>query len=333
MWIEGVEEPLVASRTERTILHDMGHEAGDSALLDGALDLAERLAVGRRGRSCRPGRPRPACATAACRHGPPGRERTALLRAPERSLESHRVWFGDLFSRSVHEVARELLGCTAPRRRSRRRRRRDRGLRAGRPGEPLVPRPDDAERGDVRPSRAPLCLPLVRDPLVRERRLRGGRGRGRSAPARARADRGARRHGRPARPRRSEAALRRSGTAHAGSRRDGRARRVGARPAAVRAAAARGGTGCRRRPARRDLERDRPAVALRGRRARRTSAVPDHELDDEPRRDRDARGLGSGAGRRRGRRRRWTRGCAACSRFSSRCTSAKLDPTKFGSSP
>ena len=30
---------------ERTILHDMGHEAGDSALLDGALDLAERLAA------------------------------------------------------------------------------------------------------------------------------------------------------------------------------------------------------------------------------------------------------------------------------------------------
>jgi hypothetical protein len=43
VWVEGVDEPLVASRTERTILHDMGHDAGDSALLDGALDLAERL--------------------------------------------------------------------------------------------------------------------------------------------------------------------------------------------------------------------------------------------------------------------------------------------------
>ena len=43
VWVEGVEEPLVASRTERTILHDMGHDAGDSVLLDGALDLAERL--------------------------------------------------------------------------------------------------------------------------------------------------------------------------------------------------------------------------------------------------------------------------------------------------
>ena len=44
VWVEGVEEPLIASRTERTILHDMGHQAGDSAVLDGALDLAERLA-------------------------------------------------------------------------------------------------------------------------------------------------------------------------------------------------------------------------------------------------------------------------------------------------
>jgi len=45
VWVEGIEGPLVASRTERTILHDMGHEAGDSALLDEALDLAERLAA------------------------------------------------------------------------------------------------------------------------------------------------------------------------------------------------------------------------------------------------------------------------------------------------
>ena len=44
VWVEGVSDPLLASRTERTILHDMGHEGGDSALLDGAIDLAERLA-------------------------------------------------------------------------------------------------------------------------------------------------------------------------------------------------------------------------------------------------------------------------------------------------
>lgn len=45
VWVEGIEGPLVASRTERTILHEMGSEAGDSAaVLDQALDLAERLA-------------------------------------------------------------------------------------------------------------------------------------------------------------------------------------------------------------------------------------------------------------------------------------------------
>lgn len=45
VWIDGVEEPVVASRTERTILHDMGHDAAaGSAALDEALDLAERLA-------------------------------------------------------------------------------------------------------------------------------------------------------------------------------------------------------------------------------------------------------------------------------------------------
>ena len=44
VWIEGVEEPVIASRTERTILHEMGHQAGDSVVLDQALDLAERLA-------------------------------------------------------------------------------------------------------------------------------------------------------------------------------------------------------------------------------------------------------------------------------------------------
>ena len=46
VWIEGVPEPIVASRTERTILHDMGQEAAgvDSHIVDQALELAERLA-------------------------------------------------------------------------------------------------------------------------------------------------------------------------------------------------------------------------------------------------------------------------------------------------
>ena len=45
VWIEGVPDPIVASRTERTILADMGQEqAIGKPLLDDALDLAQRLA-------------------------------------------------------------------------------------------------------------------------------------------------------------------------------------------------------------------------------------------------------------------------------------------------
>jgi hypothetical protein len=44
VWVEGLADPLVASRTERTILHDMGQVADTSPLIDEALALAERLA-------------------------------------------------------------------------------------------------------------------------------------------------------------------------------------------------------------------------------------------------------------------------------------------------
>jgi hypothetical protein len=45
VWIEGVPDPVVASRTERTILVEMGQDgSGTSPVLDEALDLAERLA-------------------------------------------------------------------------------------------------------------------------------------------------------------------------------------------------------------------------------------------------------------------------------------------------
>lgn len=46
VWVEGIGEPLVASRTERTILHDMGQDAAAATpLLDEAIALAERLAA------------------------------------------------------------------------------------------------------------------------------------------------------------------------------------------------------------------------------------------------------------------------------------------------
>src|SRR5881275_3170261 len=46
VWVEGVPQPIIASRTERTLLHDMGADAAErTQLVDDALDLAERLAA------------------------------------------------------------------------------------------------------------------------------------------------------------------------------------------------------------------------------------------------------------------------------------------------
>ena len=46
VWIDGVAGPLIASRTEVTILRDMGQESGVvGPELDEALDLAARLAA------------------------------------------------------------------------------------------------------------------------------------------------------------------------------------------------------------------------------------------------------------------------------------------------
>ena len=44
VWVEGIPDPIVASRTERTIRHAMGASASDtSALVDEAVALAERI--------------------------------------------------------------------------------------------------------------------------------------------------------------------------------------------------------------------------------------------------------------------------------------------------
>jgi len=45
VWVEGIAEPILAGRTERTILADMGQDSAmASVALDDALDLAERVA-------------------------------------------------------------------------------------------------------------------------------------------------------------------------------------------------------------------------------------------------------------------------------------------------
>jgi hypothetical protein len=44
VWVEGIAEPIVASRTERSILSEMGvRDAGRVQLLDDAVALAERI--------------------------------------------------------------------------------------------------------------------------------------------------------------------------------------------------------------------------------------------------------------------------------------------------
>jgi hypothetical protein len=44
VWIDGIAEPILAGRTERTILHDMGQDSAAAvAVLDDALDLAQRV--------------------------------------------------------------------------------------------------------------------------------------------------------------------------------------------------------------------------------------------------------------------------------------------------
>jgi hypothetical protein len=46
VWVEGIPDPIIASRTERAIVAAMGSEgaAEASRILDGALDLAQRVA-------------------------------------------------------------------------------------------------------------------------------------------------------------------------------------------------------------------------------------------------------------------------------------------------
>ena len=46
VWVKGVKDPIIAARTEVTILRDMGQEAAvEAPLVDEALDLARRLAA------------------------------------------------------------------------------------------------------------------------------------------------------------------------------------------------------------------------------------------------------------------------------------------------
>src|SRR5581483_171775 len=140
-----------------------------------------------------------------------------------------------------------------------------RGVRPGGPGESRLPRPHRSERGDVRTARARVRLPLVRDPLVPEPRVRRGRPRGRGADPGARADARHRRDAGAARSRSAHGALLGTRQALPGARGGARARRPAPRRAAVRAARARADAPHRHRPAHRDHPWGRAHVALRAR--------------------------------------------------------------------
>ena len=81
------------------------------------------------------------------------------------------------FERSVHEVARDLVGCALLVRRRGRGDRGGRELRARRSRLPRLRRAHPANRAAVRPARARLRVPLVRHPRLPQLRLRA-RGRG-----------------------------------------------------------------------------------------------------------------------------------------------------------
>ena len=79
VWVEGIADPVVAGRTERTILHDRGQEAAaGTAVLDDAMELAERLAS--------------AAEEGRVDLGDLGRRARRLLEASARSTESPKLF-------------------------------------------------------------------------------------------------------------------------------------------------------------------------------------------------------------------------------------------------
>ena len=167
----------------------------------------------------------------------PRRRSTARGRAP-----SERASTPTSSTRSVHEVARDLIGCELLVDGRRRRDRRDRELRARRPRLPRLRRPHAAHRdaSSARPGRAYVYLSYGIHSLLNVVAEPEGERRRRADP-RARADARDRADARAPRARAGARALLGPGQAHRGARRRPRAQRRRADRAAVRARAPRGG--------------------------------------------------------------------------------------------
>ena len=120
------------------------------------------------------------------RHRARSRPRPARAGAPRAGRGGALRLERDFYARSVHDVARDLIGCTVRHGGRGRAHRRDRELPHGRGGLPRPRRGHEPHEHAVRPARAGLRVLLLRRALAAER---GGGGRGRR---RRGADQGAR---------------------------------------------------------------------------------------------------------------------------------------------
>ena len=209
-----------------------------------------------------------------------GRSQTRALRAlHRRRARDHAASSlpASFFRRSVHDVARDLIGCTVAHGADRRRDRRDRELPRRRSGMPRLRRADAAQQRAVRAARPRLRVLLLRHPQPAQLRGRaGGRGGGGPDP-RAGADGGHRRDAPAPRGGARAGPLLGPGQADAGARHWARAERHPAGGRADPCVAAHRWLerpGDRHRPAHRHHEGGRaPVAVLRGGQPLRLPAV------------------------------------------------------------
>ena len=107
----------------------------------------------------------------------PGSSTSALERRPRVRSRPRPASARAFFDRSVHDVARDLIGCRLFFDGVRRHDRRDRELRARRSRLPRLRRPHRPHRGAVRAAGARLRLPLLRHPQPAQLRLPNPRAR------------------------------------------------------------------------------------------------------------------------------------------------------------